>query len=80
MDEARQHHGVHQGACHQQAEACASLQVLNLMTHSLTVVKRQLHGAVKGLKYLHDANLVHGDLKGVSIRSHLPHCLFLTPF
>ncbi|KAF9789247.1 kinase-like domain-containing protein [Thelephora terrestris] len=26
-----------------------------------------LHGAVKGLKYLHDANLVHGDLKGPNI-------------
>jgi len=28
---------------------------------------RLLHGAVKGLKYLHDANLVHGDLKGANI-------------
>jgi len=25
----------------------------------------QLHGAVQGLKYLHDASLTHGDLKGV---------------
>ena len=25
----------------------------------------QLYGAVQGLKYLHDANLTHGDLKGV---------------
>ena len=27
--------------------------------------RRQLHGAVQGLKYLHDASLTHGDLKGV---------------
>ena len=26
---------------------------------------QQLSGAVQGLKYLHDANLTHGDLKGV---------------
>ena len=28
---------------------------------------QQLYGAVQGLKYLHDANLTHGDLKGVRI-------------
>ena len=28
---------------------------------------KQLHGAAQGLKYLHDANLIHGDLKGVSV-------------
>ncbi|KAF9789222.1 kinase-like domain-containing protein [Thelephora terrestris] len=28
---------------------------------------RLLHGAVNGLKYLHDAHLVHGDLKGPNI-------------
>jgi len=27
----------------------------------------QLHGAAQGLKYLHGASLVHGDLKGVSV-------------
>ena len=27
----------------------------------------QLADAVEGLKYLHNANIVHGDLKGVSI-------------
>ena len=25
----------------------------------------QLYGAVEGLRYLHEANLTHGDLKGV---------------
>ena len=27
--------------------------------------RQQLHGAAQGLKYIHDANLIHGDLKGV---------------
>ena len=36
----------------------------------------QLADAVKGLKYLHNANIVHGDLRGVSLsvrilRTHL---------
>ena len=34
---------------------------------SFTKTQRQLHGAAQGLKYLHSANLTHGDLKGVSI-------------
>ena len=37
------------------------------MILSLTVSDRQLNGAVKGLKYLHDANIIHGDLKGVRV-------------
>ena len=35
------------------------------MIPSLVDTKCQLYGAVKGLKYLHEANLTHGDLKGV---------------
>ena len=34
---------------------------------SFTKMQRQLHGAARGLEYLHSANLTHGDLKGVSI-------------
>lgn len=32
----------------------------------------QLADAVKGLKYLHNADIVHGDLKGVSLSVRLP--------
>jgi len=32
-----------------------------------TEMRRQLHGAARGLSYLHGCALVHGDLKGVSI-------------
>jgi serine/threonine protein kinase len=32
----------------------------------------QLADAVEGLKYLHNANIVHGDLKGVSLSVRIP--------
>ena len=40
------------------------------LCHLLTTL--QLADAAKGLKYLHDANIVHGDLKGVSIPVRIP--------
>ena len=40
--------------------------------------QKQLHGVAKGLKYLHGANLVHGDLKGVSAVSSCEMIFFLT--
>ena len=40
--------------------------------------QKQLHGAAEGLKYLHGANLVHGDLKGVSAFSSCEMIRFLT--
>jgi len=36
---------------------------------SFTKISQQLYGAAQGLKYLHRANLVHGDIKGVRITS-----------
>jgi len=35
-----------------------------------------LHGAAQGLKYLHGANLPHGNLKGVGITSFRNRSLF----
>jgi len=38
-----------------------------LLNASFAKIQWQLHGAAQGLKYLHDANLTHGDLKGVGV-------------
>jgi len=38
-------------------------------TISFAKIREQLHGAAQGLKYLHGASLVHGDLKGVGLFS-----------
>jgi len=43
-----------------------------------TKARQQLHGAVQGLKYLHGANLTHGDLKGVGSSSLCDRFLSLT--
>ena len=47
-------------------------------TTSFTKMRQQLHGAAQGLKYLHGANLTHGDLKGVSVTSSPDRFLFST--
>ena len=36
-----------------------------ILVTSFTNTRQQLHGAARGLKYLHGARLAHGDLKGV---------------
>lgn len=33
----------------------------------LMSTRRQLHGAAKGLEYLHSTEFAHGDLKGVGV-------------
>jgi len=38
---------------------------------SLTEPRQQLHGTARGLGYLHDANLIHADLKGVRTTTRL---------
>lgn len=38
-----------------------------LVTLFLIVPDGQLHSIAQGLKYLHDANLAHGDLKVVRV-------------
>jgi len=38
-----------------------------LLAASFAKIQWQLHGAAQGLKYLHDADLMHGDLKGVGV-------------
>ena len=38
---------------------------------------KQLYGAAQGLRYLHGANLIHGDLKGVSVYSSRDRFLFV---
>ena len=65
MDGTRQHHGLHQEERHKQAEACTCLRIQSPMLRSLVYAEPQLYDAAKGLKYLHDANMTHGNLKGV---------------
>jgi len=43
--------------------------------HSLNTI--QLADAVEGLKYLHNANIVHGDLKGVSLSVRISRIPFI---
>ena len=51
---------------------------LKLVGHNRTIrchhlpSTSQLEGAVEGLAYLHRANIVHGDLKGVSLPIRIP--------
>ena len=45
---------------------------------SLKMRQEQLYGAAEGLQYIHDFNLVHGDLKGVSVSSSCEILFFLT--
>jgi hypothetical protein len=47
------------------------------LSTSFIKMRRQLHGAAQGLQYLHSVNLVHGDLKGVSVSSSRYRPLFL---
>ena len=43
--------------------------LLHSVATSLAELRRQLHGAAQGLKYIHRAGLIHGDLKGVGVFS-----------
>ena len=42
---------------------------LTLPATTFIKTQQQLHGVAQGLKYLHGANLTHGDIKGVRTTS-----------
>jgi len=48
------------------------------LCHSLRTF--QLADAVDGLKYLHNVDIVHGDLKGVSISASIPRASLMLLF
>ena len=53
------------------------VRAFTFLAASFTRLRQQLLGAAEGLKYLHGKDLIHGDLKGVSVSSFRDSFLFL---
>jgi len=60
----REHHGVCQGPCESQSTASRKWRSGSILPSCRSFW--QLIGVANGLEYLHEHDIVHGDLKGVS--------------